>query len=653
MSIQILSIALYNHLGEIRKLEFQLGNVNIITGRSKTGKSAIIDIVDYCLGSSHFRIPEGIIRDSISWYGLLLEVHDGTQIFIAKPPPKETAVSQSEAYIEIGANLEIPPMDQLKLNSTDDQIVSTLSRTVGIIQNLNIPEEGATRNDLEATLRHTAFYLYQEQNLIANKDILFHRQIDDFVPQAIKDTLPFFLGIIESDRIRIEHELRLKRRVLKTAQRDLEEVQFVTSDRLKLGTSLIEELQQVGLGKLRQEYSNIDSIVEALKSAANWRPEDETPTDEDRAPSLRDEILELRSARRRKKAEIEASESFMRDSQGYSSEVQEQLLRLNSIHIFEESADSNHICPLCESILDSLPPSVSDVLQNLNELESDLETVQKERPRLQGHIDTLKIEYESILERLREREYSLKSVVAEYAAGEELKNSNVRVARVVGRVSLYLDNLSLLDEESEMKKAVKKAQSDVEKLQSELSGRKEQTEEMHDSINNRLSSYMSVWARNLNMEHSDWPYRFDLGHLNVIVDRPNRPIPMQRIGGGENWLGCHLAVLLSLHRIFIEDKRPVPGFLILDQPTQVHFVNLDQYKNLSGTVEDTIEADADLLAVNLMFELLFEFCSSMNPDFQLIILEHANFNDKKYRQALVEPPWTENRALIPPEWAGK
>ncbi len=651
MSIQILSIALYNYLGEIRRLEFQPGKVNIITGRSKTGKSAIISIVDYCLGSSHFRIPEGIIRDSVSWYSLLLEVQDGTQVFIAKPPPKGDAVSQSEAYFEIGSNLIIPPLDKLKLNSTDDEIVSSLSRLIGITQNLNISDEGAARNDLEATLRHTTFYLYQDQGLIANQNVLFHRQMEEFIPQTIKDTLPFFLGVIEGDRIRIEHDLRLKRRALKTAKRDLEEVQSITSDRLTLGMSLIEELQQVGLLELHQEYSNISDTVAALKSAVNWRPESAAPADDDRAPSLRDEIRELRNARRRKKAEIESSEAFMRDSQGYSSEVQEQLLRLNSIHIFKESADINHICPLCESALNFLLPSVSDVLQNLNKLESDLHTVQKERPRLQGYIDSLKSEYESMNEQLNDKEFFLKAVVAEYAEAEELKNSNVRVARVIGRVSLYLDNLSLVDEESEMKKAVKKAQDDFNNLQNVLSERRAETEEMRDSVNNRLSSYMSVWARELNMEHNDWPYRLDIGHLNVVVDRPNRPIPMQRIGGGENWLGCHLAVLFSLHRIFIEDKRPVPSFLILDQPTQVHFVSLDQYRNLNGTVEDTVEADADLLSVNLMFKLLFAFCNKMNPNFQLIILEHANFTDKKYQQALVELPWTDGRALIPPEWA--
>src|SRR5713101_6964911 len=72
---------------------------------------------------------------------------------------------------------------------------------------------------------------------------------------------------------------------------------------------------------------------------------------------------------------------------------------------------------------------------------------------------------------------------------------------------------------------------------------------------------MTQSAKDLQLEFQNWPYRFDLNHLTVMADRPGRAIPMQRMGGGKNWLGCHLITLLSLHRLFVEERRPVPGFL--------------------------------------------------------------------------------------------
>ena len=39
--------------------------LNIITGRSSTGKSAIIEIFDYCTGSHNNTIPVGVILNYI------------------------------------------------------------------------------------------------------------------------------------------------------------------------------------------------------------------------------------------------------------------------------------------------------------------------------------------------------------------------------------------------------------------------------------------------------------------------------------------------------------------------------------------------------------------------------------------------------------
>lgn len=47
--MQILELVLYGYNQKVRHLPFKLGQVNIITGRSKSGKSAVGDIIDYCL----------------------------------------------------------------------------------------------------------------------------------------------------------------------------------------------------------------------------------------------------------------------------------------------------------------------------------------------------------------------------------------------------------------------------------------------------------------------------------------------------------------------------------------------------------------------------------------------------------------------------
>jgi hypothetical protein len=84
MSFQILEIAIYNRQGDRRSIRFRPGTVNIVTGVAKTGKSALIDIVDYCLGRSEYVVAHGVIRDTVIWYAILLQSANG-RILIARP----------------------------------------------------------------------------------------------------------------------------------------------------------------------------------------------------------------------------------------------------------------------------------------------------------------------------------------------------------------------------------------------------------------------------------------------------------------------------------------------------------------------------------------------------------------------------------------
>ena len=58
MNAYIKGIAVFNKYGEKRFVELKRG-LNIITGQSKSGKSALLEIIDYCLGNAKYIIPKG------------------------------------------------------------------------------------------------------------------------------------------------------------------------------------------------------------------------------------------------------------------------------------------------------------------------------------------------------------------------------------------------------------------------------------------------------------------------------------------------------------------------------------------------------------------------------------------------------------------
>lgn len=645
MSMQIRSIVLYNRSGETRTINFRLGQVNIITGKSSTGKSAMIDIIEYCLGRSDFRVPEGIIRDTVAWYSVLYQIDD-TQIFIAKPPPPAGNASQSQVYFEAGARIEIPPLDKLIPNSTDEAVVGNLSQRLGISPNLNIPEEGESRRPLEATLKHARFYLFQKQTVIANEDVLFHRQSEPYMQQTIKDTLPYFLGVVQEDRLKLVQDLREARRVLKHAERDLEEAKLVAGEGVRQGQALLAEGQQVGLIDPRLAPKTTEEVFDVLQSVLSWQPARLPPDDSNIIPALEQEIQELRAEFRERQEKIRAAEMYAQEARGYSTEATEQVLRLESIGLFTETSEHLNNCPLCAHPLSEPVATAAALNTRLGELRDDLTVVNRERPHLREYIRGLETEREELRQRISDREAALVAVLQEHNSAEAIRDTNARIARVLGRISLYLETVVMADEKSSLHDAVDHARHEVERLEALLDPT--EMEDRQLSIVSSISAEMTAWAEQLELEYAGHPYRLDLNRLTVVADRAGHPILMGKgMGGGDNWLGCHLIAHLGLHKYFIEQERPVPNFLILDQPTQVYFPR-DIYEQMDGTTEDM--ADEDRIAVNRVFDFLFDICAQLAPKLQIIVLDHANLSSDRFRSALVEPPWCGDRALIPEEW---
>jgi hypothetical protein len=116
------------------------------------------------------------------------------------------------------------------------------------------------------------------------------------------------------------------------------------------------------------------------------------------------------------------------------------------------------------------------------------------------------------------------------------------------------------------------------------------------------------------------------------------------MGSAENWLACHLVAHLGLHQLFVSDERPVPRFLMLDQPTQVYY---PPERDTNGSLDDL--RDEDQRAVRRIFRVLNEFANTFAPRFQLIVTDHADLNDLDFRNAVIER-WRGHSKLIPEDW---
>ena len=650
MSFQIKKIVLYNHKGNKRELEFDLGKVNIISGQSGTGKSAIIDIVDYCLGRSTFNIFEGVNRGIVSWYSVLLQNND-EQIFVAKPAPESNRTKQSGAYLYRSSKVEIPELNQLEINANDETIVDLLSNICGIGLNQSDNNENRSTQSYQVNFKHSKFYLFQNQSLIGSRDLLFWRQNEDHMPQTIKDTILYFLGVIKEEKYELTIRLKKAKRELNIKQRKLREAEAVISDKLSQGRRLLFEAQNVGL--IDEKEISDDQVLDKLMSVSQWDPskylESNFSTNE---TQLRNEINDLRDEYSKINEEVRSLQVFINSAEGYKKSVNKQKSRLSTIELFDKKHSEEH-CPLCNSKLEKEIPTVKEISKSLLDLNDSLKSVTRNDPKLKEQINNLKNELNSIEEEIKSKENKLHSAISSKEELKKLRDQNSIKAKIVGRISLYLENVDLVDNKAELEKEVTRAKLKVERIENKLEDFDE--EQLLNSVQNRLSTFMNSLANKFEHEFKEFPFRFDIKNLTVFADTEERAVPMKRMGSGRNWLGCHLITLFSLHKLFIEKNRPVPGFIILDQPSQPFFPSKDEYKKFEEKFQklDSDLEDSDLQIVRDMFQVFFEYSEDLKGKFQIIVLEHANYQDEQFKQALVEEKWgikDDKLSLIPKSW---
>lgn len=643
MNMQILNIVLYGHDGQKRVLDFKSGSVNVITGASKTGKSALIHIIDYCFGSGECHVPEGIIRKATTWFGVRLQIDNG-QAFIARRCPARGSSSSEECFVEIGSNIELPEGGALRQTTNTEGLNNLLTSWCGITDNIHQPATGQRRAPLAANVRHALLLCFQPQDEIIRRNQLFHGCADNFVAQALKDVFPYLLGAVSDEYVRKREQLRLLREKLRICERKLAEMVALRGAGVSKAANLLAQARDCGLSTTT-ESENWDLVIAALRESASIP----AATLESRLPDnveftrLSDERTQLLDQHRQLREQIAAARSFRVDANSYSHEATEQKSRLKSIGIFDGAAPGTS-CPLCSHELNetNAPPTTEELKGALANVSTRLEAVTRSTPQMERVVAELEQKAASIQQKVIQNRSEMESV---RAANDEITRAQDETSKrsyVLGRIGLYLESLPDLPDSTALEREAAEIRSQCDTLEEELSD--DAIRERVESIVALLGGEMTDWARSLQLEHSTHPLRLNLKKLTIVADTSDGPIPMQRMGSGENWVGYHLIGHLALHKWFTQQNRPVPRFLFLDQPSQVYF---PPERDLEGPL-DPVQGD-DRAALRRMFKLIFDVVTTLAPGFQVIITEHADINETWYQDSIVEK-WRGGTKLIPDDW---
>jgi chromosome segregation ATPase len=641
VSFTIRAIVIYSHTGAQRIVPFRSHGLNIITGKSKTGKSAIIDIVDYCLGRGSFNVAEGAIRKKVAWFGLHI-AKGSDEVFIARDNPGPGASTGSKVYFQRG-NIDVyPTLETISKNTTESSLKEFVTRFTGIAENEHRPLTG-TRRPLEANISHALWLCFQKQNTIASQDQLFHRMNEQFLPQDLKDTLPYFLGAVDESHFLLMGELdELQRRLKLLEATESKQLQTIEVSRSRV-TRILNEGKKVGL--VGQDYQAVDdSVFRYLATVAEF-PMDEAELISDFGETiqrLRDEQSTLQNRLGDLNQDIRAARSFLSDQTDFSREATEQRARLKSIELFKSEVASPHQCPFCESELRTPIPKVDEVSQSLREVSEQLEGVYRDSPHIQRHITELEATILRASDDLRWVQRELQKSVMENEAAKARQDQMLARGKFLGRLSEFLESVSPQADDNGVAGQIAELRELIAGIRSRINN--DEAESRLETILSFISEKMTEYSKNLDLEHSGSSLRLDLKKLTVVANTVDGPIPLNRMGSGENWVGYHVLSHLALHWWLRMKERPIPSFLIFDQPTQAYYPPDSTEGGL-----DQIEKDADRTAVQALFKLMATACAEIQADFQLIVLDHAHLKDEWFESAIVAE-WRGNEALVPYDW---
>ncbi|TDP74068.1 DUF3732 domain-containing protein [Roseateles toxinivorans] len=643
--IQIRAVVIYSHDGRHRVVPFEPGRVNIISGDSRTGKSAILGIIDYCFGAKEIDVPEGKVRRNVAWFALLLQTPRG-QAFVARQLPTGDGKSNEAVYVQADTVVDIPPASVLRQTTNREGLRSLLASWAGLSDYLHEPPLGQTRDSLAATISHALTFCFQSQNEIAQRKHLFHGSSDRFVAQAIKDTLPYFLGAVTDDYVANQQELKRVRAEIRQIDRRLAEAAAIRGDGVGRADTLLAEAKSVGMSELPDSASwqeKLDTLREIQnRPVPSAAAEVDGDTEFRRLSAVRSELLQ---EQRTLQSTLERARSFEGSSKGYSAEAREHTARLQAVSVFEHDKPG-HACPLC---LQGLPeasqvPSIGDLRAAQDYIGERSGAMDSATPRIETAIQDVETKLSDVRRRMEDNRVLLTAVKRGNQRLQLASDMEARRAMVLGRISLYMENIPQMPDLREQEERLKELRQQEGLLDEAVSADTIQAK-MESCLSN-VNRHLWNYAKQIDLEYSDTPLRLDPRNLTIVADTLERPVLMREIGSGENHVGYHIVAHLALHTWFASRGRPVPSFLLLDQLSQAHF-SPDAVPG-EGVTQEKI--DADRKAVKRLFGLIFDVVAGLEGKFQVIITDHPDFSDDARFQNALRERWRDGLKLVPEDW---
>ncbi len=583
MKFHINKIVLWLKNGKTREINFKPNKVNVITGDSSTGKTEILDIIDYCFFSSTSKISEDVVNENIEWYGLHFNINDKKYV-IARRSLSEGKVSGDYYFSPDG---ELPAI--VARNSSESVIKSILETEFSIDSGVAIPY-GSNLIKLGSKISLRYFFMFNtiSVNIIENDTgVFFDKQDDARYRDALPRIFDLAVGIETIENIlKKEKKAELETKLAKLHKKN--QTIFRKSNEFK-------EEEEALIIKAK-EFSLIDfdldsdtSAEELKKIVSGFSSSISSSVDGDKIES--DIYLIERKLNNLKR--------FKNEYKYYKRNTASTLDSLKPISFLEEK-DSEIIKT---SIFDDVINSFSSELEKIKKCNLLKTPIDRQ---VNDEIKSLEVELAALKEVISTRPKDLKSF-------ENDKSKYFFLGEVKSKMELYSSSDNMLSVTTDDE--IAKIQEKIDAINIiDTTEKRDLTIKLIEEI---IAEYI-VDAGSALTNYSKYLPFFDYSHKKLLLRKPKTSF-IENVGSSSNHMFLHLFFTLAMQEVAFQHKSPfIAPYIIIDQPSRPYYGSGEERK---GNIDQSDEAK-----ITKVFELLNKYIKtriSNSSEFQMIVFEHV------------------------------
>lgn len=641
MKTLIHEIGVIDKQGNKHPVNFKAG-LNVVTGKSSTGKSALIEIFDYCFGSGENTIPKGVITTSAEKYYVALAVNDQNMVIARDPEITSKAFfrrietfNSADIVRDYFSNSYFRPLDEFKKHLRDFFLdIDDVDESLAARANRRFNKKAPT-----PSVRSFSSFMLQHQNLVANKHALFYRFDEkEKRDQAIEHT-KIFLGLVDQGFFHLSQEKeRLTADIRRLERRKETNKRTSESYKQKIGPVLSQLYALMGF---QDEPISLNQVLCHPQDAKDQLDAIIIPEKiNHNSDAITERYNQLKLARNKKSSELR---KLQRQASSINKHIQEEERFVDNVKQFSAPKHvyiSASTCPFCHTEKDTLLESAEKLQQAITKVSDNLAQARPMKAKFESSLVDVRRNIEVVSRVLTELNEQITEIEKTEKQLAEQKSLYESVLMQKAKLFSLLDTLNMADD-PDLEKQIKDLSKQIKGITKDLEAY--DVQKRLENASSKVNEYMADIGSHFEFEASYKPINlhfsfetFDLYHLTPEKEK----IYLRSMGSGANWLYCHVTLFLALHKYFAElgVKCAIPSILFLDQPTQVYFPTFNRDNSESFEEQKRQEAeqrtekekpvDEDIKAVENLFSRLSIYCSELelkngfSP--QIIVTDHAD-----------------------------